>query len=238
MKKEGVFLALVFLYLVFIPSLCFALPVEKSDDILKLTLAKETVIAPDQQSLTILISKPMVSTPKEFQLKLDITGPALFDNNLKEKVIEYAQISENLNLNQTIRIDNSASGLGETINISYMISYKSSFLGKIDENFRVFQGSLSFRGAATEKAACETNLNNCNIETTNLNRQISSLNSQIAEKDNEINSLKSSTACQQAEQISCRLNNYIIAFLVLVIIGIAAYKIYKVVSKRKEMTWR
>ena len=157
---------------------------------LKLKLTKETVIAPDVQNLTITISKPLLSTPKEFQLKLTLGGSAVFSDNTKEKVIESAQISESQTFDEIIKIEKSALGTGEIINLSYYLSYKSSFFGRIDENFRIFQGSLSFRGAACEKAACEVTLNQCNDEKASLNQQISDLNNQIIQKDNELNSLK------------------------------------------------
>jgi len=217
-----------------VPSLCLASPLEKKDDIMKLVLEKETVIAPDIQTLNVNIGKPLLSTPKQFMLKLTITGPALFDDNKKENVIEYAEISSSFNINKTIKIEKSAMGIGEPINISYVLSYKSSFFGKIDENFKVFMGSLSFRGAASEKAACEINLQQCNNDKNNLNQQIIELNSQIAIKDSEISSLKSNLSCPVSEQKTEGNSNFKVIFLSVIIIGLILYGIYFVMQSKKD----
>jgi len=229
MKKIIFFLLLM----IIVPSLCLASPLEKKEDIIRLNLLKETVIAPDVQTLTIDIGKPLFSTPKQFMLKLTITGPAIFDDNKKENVIEYPEISSSVNINKTIRIEKYAMGIGETINISYTLSYKSSFFGKIDENFRVFMGSLSFRGAASEKAACEVNLQQCNNDKNELNQQIISLNSQVAIKDSELSLLKNNLSCPACEEKSCSNNLYLILILSIVIIGLIAYEVYRILQPKK-----
>ena len=169
----------IFFLVLILPALCSSLEIEDHKGILSLKLAEETVISPNIQTLQIEISKPALSTPKEFELKLTLLGPAFFEDNKKDKTIIYEDITSKKILNETIIIQSSASTLGEIINLNYDYKYKSSSFGKIDEDFTAYSGVLSFKGAASSAAYCEQELQKSKSEIIFLNSQLEILNNSM-----------------------------------------------------------
>ncbi len=170
---------------------------EEEKDIISIKLMEETVISPNNQKLTVEISKPWTSTPKEFELNLTILGPAIFEDNTKQNSLSIDTISKDQKLEKIIKIENSASGTGDIINLNYDFRYKSSSWGRIDENFKVFYGSLSFKGAASNKAECEEELKICKENKESLSDEIVKLNEDKSTLQDEINSINYNlTKCQ------------------------------------------
>lgn len=162
--KLSLISSLIISFLLLMPIFCFAVKLQDENNILKFSLSEHTVISPGLQKLTINIEKPLISTPKDFELRLSINGPALFENDKKLKILQTEEISENIIKQETIKIESSASNQGDDIKIEYSFKYKSSSFGKIDENFKEFNGSLSFKGASSDTAFCEQELTDCNAQ--------------------------------------------------------------------------
>ena len=175
MKKR---VSISFFILLLLPVFCSSAILEDDNNLVKLTLEDETVIAPNQQKLTIDISKPVLYAAKQFTLTLNISGPAIFENGLQKKSFSFDEITEDLMIEERISIEDRASGLGEEIIITSDFKYKTSFIGKIDEDFKEYSNLVSFKGVSTDKANCEVQLITCIKDTEQKSDDIETLNTE------------------------------------------------------------